>query len=149
MHRSSDEQVGITMRADSRCGYTMLEIMIVITISMVIVGIAFPRFVETVRGMELDGATEQLTSDLRRARIDAMRRNASVYVAKKDSVTYEIQYVGDRKLPSNVVFDGSSPDTVRFASFGPTLTGPVTYTLSSHGYSATVLVEASGWASVN
>ncbi len=78
-----------------------------------------------------------------------MRRNASVYVAKKDSVTYEIQYVGDRTLPNNVVFGGSSPDTVRFASFGPTLTGPVTYTLSLGGNSATVLVEASGMAVVD
>ncbi len=137
------------MRIEGRCGYTILEIIIVIIISMVIVGFAFPQVLGTVRRIKLDGATEQLTSDLRRARIDAMRRNASVYVAKKDSVTYEIQYVGDRKLPSNVVFDGSSPDTVRFASFGPTLTGPATYTLSSRGYSATVLVEASGWASVN
>ena len=77
-----------------------------------------------------------------------MRRNASVYVAKKDSLTYQIQYVGDRKLPSEVVFDGSSPDTVRFASFGPTLTGPVTYTLSRGGYSTTVLVESSGMAVV-
>lgn len=72
-----------------------------------------------------------------------------MYVAKKDSVTYELQYVGDRKLPGNVVFDGSSPDTVRFTSFGPTLTGPVTYTLSSGGYSTTVFVEASGMTSVD
>ena len=132
-----------------RAGYTILETIIVLIIVVLIAQFAFPRFGETVRRIQMDGAAQKLASDLRRARIDAMRRNASVYVAKKDSVTYEIQYVGDRKLPSNVVFDGSSPDTVRFASFGPTLTGPVTYTLSSHGYSATVLVEASGWASVN
>ena len=135
--------------SDNRCGFTILEVMIIVIITMLIAGFGFPQFVETVRGMELDGAAEQLASDLRRARIDAMRRNASVYVAKKDSVTYEIQYVGDRMLPSSVVFDGSSPDTVRFASFGPTLTGPVTYTLSRRGYSTTVFVAASGMASVD
>ena len=78
-----------------------------------------------------------------------MRRNASVYVVKKDSVTYEIQYIGERTLPSNVVFDGSNPDTVKFAAFGPTLTGPATYTLSLGGYSTAVFIEASGMASVD
>ncbi len=137
------------MRADGRSGYTILELMVVLVIVALIAQFAFPRYGETVRRMQLDGAANKLASDLRRARIEAMRRNASVYVAKKDSVTYEIQYVGDRKLSSDVVFDGSSPDTVRFASFGLTLTGPVTYTLSHGGYSTTVLVEASGMAVVD
>ena len=137
------------MRADNRFGYTVLEIMIVLVIVGLIAQFAFPRYGETVRRIQLDGAANMLVSDLRRARIDAMRRNASVYVAKKDSVTYEIQYVGGRKLSSDVVFDGSSPDTVRFASFGLTLTGPVTYTLSLGGYSTPVLVEASGMAVVD
>lgn len=137
------------MRVEGRSGYTMLEIMIIMAITIVIVTFAFPQMGETVRRMALDGATQKLVSDLRRARIEAMRRNASVYVAKKDSVTYEIQYVGVRTLPSEVVFDGSSPDTVRFAPFGPTLTGPATYTLSRGGYSTTVLVAASGMASAN
>ena len=137
------------MRTDNRCGFTILEILIVVIITMLISGFAFPRFVETVTRIELDGAAQTLASDLRRARIDAMRRNASVYVARKDSVTYEIQYVGNRTLPSSVVFDVSSPDTVRFASFGPTLTGPVTYTLSRSGSFTTVLVEASGMAGVD
>ncbi len=136
------------MRKDDRSGYTLLEIIIVVVVAGLIAMLGLPQFGETVRRLEMDGAAQQLASDLRRARIDAMRRNASVYVAKKDSATYEIQYVGDRKLPSDVVFDGSSPDTVRFASFGLTLTGPVTYTLSRGGYSTTVLVEASGMAVV-
>ncbi len=137
------------MRTDHRSGYTTLEITVVVVVAGLIAMLAFPQVGETVRRIELDGATQQLASDLRRARIEAMRRNTSVYVTEKDSVTYEIQYVGDRTLPSNVVFAGSSPDTVRFASFGPTLTGPVTYTLSRGGYSTTVLVEASGMVSVN
>lgn len=137
------------MRIENRSGYTMLEIIIVVVVAGLIVMLTFPQVGETVRRMELDGATQKLASDLRRARIEAMRRNASVYVAKKDNVTYEIQYVGDRKLPNDVVFDGSSPDTVKFAAFGPTLTGPATYTLSRGGYSTTLLVEASGMASVD
>ena len=137
------------MESDARFGFTLLEIIIVVVVTGVLAMLGFPRLGETVRRMELDGATHQLASDLRRARIEALRRNASVYVAKKDSVTYEIQYVGDRVLPSNVVFDDSSPDTVRFASFGPTLTGQVTYTVSRLGYSNTVIVSASGMASVN
>jgi len=79
-----------------------------------------------------------------------MRRNASVYVAKKDSVTYEIEYVaGDRTLLDGVVFDAASPDTVRFASFGPTLSAPATYTLSLAGSSNTVRVMGSGMMQVN
>ena len=126
----------------------MIEIIIVLVVAGLIMMFGFPQFGETLRRIEIRGAAQKLASDLSRARIEAIRRNASVYVAKKDSVTYEIQYVGDRKLPSDVVFDGSSPDTVRFASFGPTLTGPVTYTLSRGGYSTMVLVEASGMAAV-
>ena len=102
------------MRTENRCGYTLVEIMMVVIITMVIAGFGFPQFVETTRRMALDRGAQKLASDLRRARID-----------------------------------GSSPDTVRFASFGPTLTGPVTYTLSSGGYSTTVFVEASGMTSVD
>ncbi len=127
----------------------MFEITIVVIIASLIATSAFPRMGETVRRMALNGAANKLASDLRRARIVAMQRNASVYVAKKDSVTYEIQYVGDRKLPSEIMFDGSSPDTVRFASFGPTLTGPATYTLFRAGHSITVFVGASGMAEVD
>ncbi len=136
------------MRKDNRSGYTIVELTIVLVISSLAVSIGFPHLGETARRLEMNAAARQLAGDLRRARIEAMRRNASVYVAKKDSATYEIQYVGDRKLPSDVVFDVSSPDTVRFASFGPTLTGPVTYTLSRGGFSTMVLVEASGMAAV-
>ena len=142
-------QVGITMRTDDHSGYTMLEIIIVLVVAGLIIMLGFPQVGETVRRMELDGAAHKLVSDLRRARVEAMRRNASVYVVKKDSVTYEIQYIGERTLPSNVVFDGSNPDTVKFAAFGPTLTGPATYTLSLGGYSTAVFIEASGMASVD
>ncbi len=126
----------------------MFEITIVVIIAGLI-ATSVLRVGETVRRLEMDRAANKLASDLRRARIVAMQRNASVYVAKKDSVTYEIQYVGDRKLPSEIMFDGSSPDTVRFASFGPTLTGPATYTLFRAGHSITVLVGASGMAEVD
>ncbi len=127
----------------------MIEVTIMVVVAGLIVMLAFPQVGDTVSRMQVDGAAHKLAGDLRRARIEAMRRNVSVYVARKDSVTYEIQYVGDRKLPADVVFDGGSPDTVRFASFGPTLTGPVTYTLSRGGYSIPVLVEASGMAVVD
>ncbi len=143
------EQVGIDMRTDDRSGYTMIEITIIVVVAGLIVMIAFPQVGDTVSRMQVDGAAHKLAGDLRRARIEAMRRNVSVYVARKDSVTYEIQYLGDRYLPNDITFNGSSPDTVRFASFGPTLTGPVTYTRSRGGYSATVLVEASGMATVD
>lgn len=127
----------------------MLEMTIVVFVAGLIMMFAFPQVGETVRRMRLDGATHKLASDLRRARIDAMRRNGSVYVAKKDSVTYEIQYVGDRILSDGVVFGAGSPDTVRFASFGPTLSGPATYTLSLGASSNTVRVTGSGMTQIN
>ena len=136
------------MRTDHRSGYTIIEITIVVVIAGLILMFGFPGFGNTVSRLQVDGAARKLANDLRRARIQAMRRNTSVYVAIKDSVTYEIEYVGDRKLPDDIVFDGSSPDTVRFASFGPTLTGPGTYTLSRGGYSSTIFVGASGMTAV-
>jgi len=128
----------------------MIEISIVVLIAGVIVMTGVPTIAGTVDKMQLDGATEALASDLRRARIDAIRRNGSVYVAKKDSVTYEIQYVvGDRTLSNGVSFEAGSPDTVKFASFGPTLSAPATYTVSLAGSSNTVRVTGSGLLQVN
>jgi type II secretory pathway pseudopilin PulG len=128
----------------------MVEVTMVVLITGVLVSMGLPSISGVMSRMQLDGATEVLAGDLRRARIDAMRRNGSVYVAKKDSVTYEIQFVvGDRTLPDGVVFDAGSPDTVRFASFGPTLSPPATYSVSLGGSSNTVRVSASGLLRIN
>jgi len=127
----------------------MLEITIVVVVAGLIVMFGVPQVSAKVRQMRLDGATQTLAGDLRRARMDAMRRNGSVFVAKKDSVTYEIQYVGVRTLTDGVVFGAGSPDTVKFASFGPTLSGPATYTVSLSTYSNTVRVLSSGMTQVN
>jgi hypothetical protein len=127
----------------------MLEITIVVVVAGLIAMFAFPAVGSTILNLKLDGATQALASDLRRARMNGLRRNASVYVALKDSVTYEIQYVGDRKLPDRVAFLGSSPDTIRFSSFGPTLSGGGTYGLYLADSKASVRVDASGMVGVN
>ena len=96
----------------------------------------------------VSSAAHQLSGDLQRARIEALKRNRSVHVARTGATQYVIQYLGARTLPDGVVFEPTSADTVRFAAFGPALTGATVFTVSLGTYQREVEVNAAGYPSV-
>jgi len=129
-----------------RIGFTLIEMLLVVTIVGLVSAIALPRMSMIRQRMQLDTAVQQLVGDLRRAKIEALKRNTKVSLWRSGGTTYTLEYVGARSLQGGVTFDG--PDSVTFASFGPTLTGPALFTLALGGHTRTVGVSAAGLPSV-
>ncbi|MBI5438476.1 MAG: GspH/FimT family pseudopilin [Nitrosomonadales bacterium] len=61
-------------------GLTMVELMIVVTIAAILASIAAPSFNDLINNTRLTSTMSQLTSDLNRARSEAIKRNSRVLV---------------------------------------------------------------------
>jgi len=125
-------------------GYTAVEIIVVLVIASVLSSMAFPVIESVVTDVRLDVAAERLGSDLYWARIQAVKRNDVVHVATTGPGSYEIQSVGARRLAAKVEFGPATTDTLRFAPFGLTVSGPATYVLTLGSASRTLDVSPAG-----
>jgi prepilin-type N-terminal cleavage/methylation domain-containing protein len=133
----------------SRRGFTLVETVMVLVLAGMLVGIALPRFRESRQRYQLDTAAYQLAGDLRRAQVEAIRRNQPVTLERIDAMTYNIDFVGDRLFEGNVTFvTALSADSVRLAAFGPPTTGAQTFTLQLAGAQKSVTVSAAGLITV-
>ena len=100
------------------------------------------------RQLRLDSGAQQLAGGLHRARVEAIKRNTPVFLAKTGASSYEIRFAGTHTLPDGVVFGVSDPDTVWFAAFGPALTGSTVYNLVQGSETKRVELNAAGFAAV-
>ncbi|MGH7449048.1 MAG: GspH/FimT family pseudopilin [Longimicrobiales bacterium] len=137
----------LTAPRRARSGFTIIELLIVMSIISIVLMTAVPPLMGVVRGRRLENATQSLIGDLRLARTEAIRRNRTVFVARTGATTYTIEYVGDRTLTDGVAFNAATPDTLRFTAFGPAQTGMVLITLHLDGDTSRVRVSAGGNAS--
>jgi prepilin-type N-terminal cleavage/methylation domain-containing protein len=130
-------------------GFTLVETMMVIVLAGMLMGIALPRFREQRRRYQLDTAVHQLAGDLRRAQVEAIRRNQPVTLERINDSTYNIDFVGDRRIEDGVRFNiGLSADSVRLAAFGPPTTGARSFVVERDGAQKTVTVSAAGLITV-
>ena len=126
-------------------GFTMVETMMVIVVVGLMVGIALPRFREQRRRYQLDTAAHQLAGDLRRAQVEAIRRNQPVTLERINDSTYNVDFIGDRLFEGSVKFATAlSADSVRLAAFGPPTTGARTFVVQRDGAQKSVTVSAAG-----
>ncbi len=129
----------------SRHGFTLVETVMVIVLAGILLGIALPRFREQRRRYQLDTAAHQLAGDLRRAQVEAIRRNQPVTLERINDSTYNIDFVGDRQFEGSVKFSTAlSADSVRLAAFGPPTTGARSFVVQRDGAQKTVTVSAAG-----
>jgi prepilin-type N-terminal cleavage/methylation domain-containing protein len=130
-------------------GFTMVETIMVIVVVGLLVGIALPRFREQRRRFQLDTAAYQLAGDLRRAQVEAIRRNQPVTLERINDSTYNIDFIGDRLFEGSVQFSTAlSADSVRLAAFGPPTTGSKSFVVQRNGAQKTVTVSAAGLITV-
>ena len=130
-----------------RGGFTLVETLMAVVVASLIMAIGVPRFLGMRNGLRLDGAAYQLAGDLRRAQVEAIKRNRTVVVAKTSATTYSITFIGNRTFEQGVAFEAGAM-TVSMASFGPPVGGGATFTIGHVGRTKTVTVGANGLVTV-
>jgi prepilin-type N-terminal cleavage/methylation domain-containing protein len=132
------------MRTRSNNGFTLIELMVTITIMAIIAMIAAPTLQEFVDKTRLKGATDRLYADMQFARSEAVKRNSSVSISFSTGSNwcYGISAGGacncstanscNIKTVSHSEFNGIALDSATFASSATTF-NPVLGTLSSAG----------------
>ena len=152
------------MNRPQSAGFTLIELIIVITITAILTALSVPSFSVTLDNQRIFGAAEAVLSDLRWARAEAIKRNKKVRVTftpgSNSNWSYTIDTyplaTSDGVLPKTV--DGSDfpSATLSTASFSGgvayTTFDPVrginsnngTATIDSDHYSANVIVSPLG-----
>ena len=72
---------------NSRLGFTLLELIVVIAIASILLGIAIPSFTSIIRSTRLTTYTNTLVAALNFARSEAIKRGHQVTVKRKGSTT--------------------------------------------------------------
>ena len=86
-------------RKTTRAGFTLIEIILVVVISIILAGIALPHFAQTYRGSQLRTASRMIVRMSRYARSMAILRNTTLIMAISPE-TSEV-YLGELAEPSS------------------------------------------------
>ena len=153
--RSRPESLS-SLRARAR-GFTMVELLTVVSILVIMIGVMAPSFGEFLAAQQAKGLSYDLTGDLMLARNEALKRNASVTIARGGAgwaQGWSVVSVSDgealstRNPAAQSVTITGAPATITFDFNGrvssPTAT--VRITISSHSSSRCVQLDPSGRA---
>jgi type IV fimbrial biogenesis protein FimT len=71
----------------NKSGFTILELMVVVTIAAILMGIAIPSFMEAIRSNRLTTYANELVTALNLARSEAVKRGVNVTVRRVDNLS--------------------------------------------------------------
>jgi type IV fimbrial biogenesis protein FimT len=118
-------------------GFTLVELMVVVALTAILLAVAVPSFSQLVAKMRIEGATNNLSTDLQLARTEAVQRRANVSLTTNaDGSSYSIT---------------SGAITIKTVTFsgGLTFTGGVTITFEPlRGLANAATLTSSGPAGV-
>jgi prepilin-type N-terminal cleavage/methylation domain-containing protein len=129
-------------------GFTLIEAMIVVVVAGLIMAIVLPGFHAMRQRTHLDTAAQQLVGDLRRAQVEAIKRNRSIKLTRTGASSYTIDSIGNRSFDDGITFGPTSMLSVRMAAFGPPVGGGATFIVRVGGRQKTVAVSAAGLVNV-
>lgn len=72
-------------RKGRQTGLTMVELLVVVAIAAILASIASPSFTALINNTRLSSTMSQLTNDLNRARLEAIKRNSWVLVCVRNA----------------------------------------------------------------
>ena len=144
-------------RAAFARGFTLIELMTVISIVSVLLGVCAPSFTEFLANQQAKGLTYDLMSDLMLARNEALKRNASVSLARGGagwqygwtmSTVASGERLSQRNAVSQTVNVSGAPAAITFDVNGrvSSPTTAVRITVSSGSSSRCVQLDPSGRA---
>ena len=142
-------------RAKAR-GFTMVELLTVMSILVIILGVMASSFSEFLAAQQAKGLSYDLTGDLMLARNEALKRNASVTVSRGGAgweqgwsvVSVSGESLSTRNPAAQSVTVTGAPATITF-DFNGRVSSPaatVRITISSHTSSRCVQLDPSGRA---
>jgi type IV fimbrial biogenesis protein FimT len=138
-------------------GFTLIELMVVVTILIITLGLTAPSFSAFLHGQQVRGMAYDLTTDLLLARSEALKRNVNVAIARSGdswsagwtTVTQVAnERISTRNAAARDVVVSDAPDAVVFDVNGR-VTSPaadVRITISAGGASRCVELGLSGRA---
>ena len=131
-----------------RLGMTLVEVVFATLVVGLMTALAAPKLKMTRERLSLEESAQTFARNLHRAQLEAVKLNRAVTVRIVGDTAYQIDGVTLYNLDGPVSFVSSSPDSVRFASFGPPVAGVGDFQLQRGGRTRTVRVQASGVVSV-
>jgi prepilin-type N-terminal cleavage/methylation domain-containing protein len=69
------------------CGFTLIEVLVVITISAILLAVGVPMFNSTIASMRASEGANSLVASLELARVEALRRGTNVTLCRVDAAT--------------------------------------------------------------
>ena len=102
-------------------GFTMLELLVVMTVIMIITAITLPSFLRAIRIYQLNDAATQVASVLKFTRYEAIRLN----VASATPLKAQVRQTGTAPVISNVFTDSNNNGTVQSRETQIVLSGNV------------------------
>ncbi|MCC6211430.1 MAG: GspH/FimT family pseudopilin [Burkholderiales bacterium] len=123
--------------ARTSAGFTLMELMVTITIMAILMTVGLPAFRDMLRNYEVRVAAESVSNGLQRARAEAVARNAPVQFALGAGSSWTVDYVtkpvsSDPPIDSRSSTDGS-PNVVLSAVASDLATAATTVTFNSLG----------------
>ncbi len=123
---------------------TLVEVLIALSILAVLVSMAILRGAALSNRYQLAITTEQIASDLQRARLEAIRRNTPVTFQRAGVTQYQIPGILTRTLQGGVHFDTLAPASVQFSSRGRLVGSPSSFQLRLGDETKQVSVSGGG-----
>jgi len=144
-------------------GFTLLELMLVVSLGIVVAGIALPNLLTMNRTYRLSSATVAVAAKVHQARTNALKRNRQTWV-QIDGATRTVMVmttgaggapvgIGTSEvLPQAVTFGtGNAVATLTFDAMGRPLNPPQTIQIliAGSGLTRTITVASTGRVTVN